>query len=65
MVSIMNGFYNHLGFKDVESDKQLDVYSRTEVLYRACNLEVHDCMSNAVSLFENWRNTPDPDKNNP
>lgn len=63
--SLIDGAYKELGFTDSANDPQLVVYNRLDVLWRACKLEVVDCIVNAVRQFENWRNSPDPDKLNP
>lgn len=53
------------GFADNPKDDQLVIYKRFNLLSCACELGHYDCVRNAVVQFQNWRSTPQPEKNNP
>lgn len=61
----MKNLYEETGFIDSSSDDQLRVYKRLEVLKWACMLGYEDCVRNAITQFQNWRSSPQPDKHNP
>lgn len=65
MLALMKGLYEETGFVDLSTDSQLQVYSRVEVLKWACLLGHEHCISNSVRQFQNWRSSPQPDKDNP
>lgn len=61
----MTDLYEDTGFMDNATDGHLRVFKRVEVLKWACTLGHEDCVRNAVTQFQNWRTSPNPDKNNP
>jgi len=65
MLALMKSLYEKTGFVDHSTDSQLQVYSRVEVLKWACQLGHEHCISNSVRQFQNWRSSPQPDKDNP
>lgn len=65
MLALIKNLYEDTGFVDHSKDSQLQVYSRIEVLKWACKLGHEDCISNSVRQFQNWRSSPQPDKDNP
>lgn len=65
VLSLINKLYDETGFVDNVSDPQLTVYKRVDVLRWACSLGHEDCVRNAVTQYQNWRSSPQPDKNNP
>ncbi|XP_048262950.1 aminopeptidase N isoform X2 [Bombus terrestris] len=65
ILKLLDNVYKQVGFKDSSGDSQLTVFTRMEVLTWACTFGHDDCVQNAVRQFYNWRNTPNPDKNNP
>ncbi|KZC13132.1 Aminopeptidase N [Dufourea novaeangliae] len=64
ILQLLDNAYKQVGFKDNPGDPQLTVFTRVDVLLWACNFGHEDCVQNAVKQFHNWRNTPDPNKNN-
>lgn len=64
-LKLLENVYKHVGFQDKPDDPQLTVFTRIDVLNWACTYGHNDCVTNAAALFYNWRNMPDPDKNNP
>ncbi|KAK7793608.1 hypothetical protein R5R35_013591 [Gryllus longicercus] len=65
MLGLVQRLYEHTGFTDNPTDPQLTVYKRVNVLSWSCSLGLDDCVRHSVTLFQNWRSTPDPDANNP
>lgn len=65
ILNLIEKLYDETGFVDNASDPQLTVYKRVEVLRWACSLGHEDCVRNAVTQFQNWRSSPQPDRNNP
>ncbi|CAL7935732.1 unnamed protein product [Xylocopa violacea] len=65
VLKLLDNVYKQVGFKDSPGDPQLTVFTRIDVLTWACNFGHEDCVQNAVKQFYNWRNTPNPNKNNP
>lgn len=65
VLKLLDNVYKQVGFKDNPGDPQLTVFTRVDVLTWACNLGHEDCIRNAVTQFHNWRNTPNPNVNNP
>ncbi|XP_023288739.1 aminopeptidase N [Orussus abietinus] len=64
-LKLLDNVYNQTGFIDSPDDSQLTVFTRVDVLSWACSFGHDDCVHNAIRQFLNWRNTPNPDKNNP
>ncbi|XP_015604737.1 aminopeptidase Ey [Cephus cinctus] len=64
-LKLLDNVYKQTGFKDTPGDPQLTVFTRIDVLSWACSFGHEDCVRNAVTQFHNWRNAPNPDKNNP
>uniref|UniRef100_A0A1B6GWM4 Aminopeptidase n=2 Tax=Proconiini TaxID=565685 RepID=A0A1B6GWM4_9HEMI len=65
LLALMKGLYDDTGFVDHSTDSQLKVYSRVEVLKWACQLGHEHCISKSVQQFQNWRSSPQPDRDNP
>ncbi|XP_076247540.1 suppressor of ER stress-induced death isoform X2 [Calliopsis andreniformis] len=65
ILKLIDHLYKKIGFKDNLGDPQLKVFTRMSVLTWACNFGHEDCVQNAVKQFYNWRNTPNPNENNP
>jgi aminopeptidase N len=64
-MKLLKRLYEDTGFVDNVTDPQLTVYKRVDVLKWACYLGQEDCVRNAVIQFQNWRSSPQPDRNNP
>ena len=65
VLKLLDNVYKQVGFKDNPGDPQLTVFTRIDVLTWACNFGHDDCVQNARNQFHNWRNTPNPNQNNP
>ena len=65
VLKLLDNVYKQVGFKDNTGDPQLTVFTRIDVLTWACNFGHDDCVQNARNQFHNWRNTPNPNQNNP
>lgn len=65
VLKLLDNVYKQVGFKDDLGDPQLTVFTRIDVLTWACNFGHEDCVKSAEKQFHNWRNTPNPNKNNP
>uniref|UniRef100_A0A1B6CLC6 Aminopeptidase n=1 Tax=Clastoptera arizonana TaxID=38151 RepID=A0A1B6CLC6_9HEMI len=65
ILQLVKKLYEDVGFIDNPSDNQLRVYKRLEVLKWTCSMGFEDCVRNAITQFQNWRSTPQPDKHNP
>ena len=65
VLKLLDNVYKQVGFKDNPGDPQLTVFTRIDVLTWACNFGHGDCVQNAMTQFYNWRNTPNPNQNNP
>ncbi|XP_024875821.1 aminopeptidase N isoform X2 [Temnothorax curvispinosus] len=65
ILKLLDNVYKQVGFIDKVGDPQLTVFTRIDVLNWACNFDHENCVTNAVQQFKNWRNTPNPDVNNP
>nr|XP_033334550.1 aminopeptidase N isoform X2 [Megalopta genalis]XP_033334551.1 aminopeptidase N isoform X2 [Megalopta genalis] len=65
ILKLIDNVYKQVGFKDNPDDPQLTVLTRINVLTWACNFGHEDCVQNARSQFYNWRNMPNPNRNNP
>lgn len=65
VLKLLDNVYKQVGFKDSLGDPQLTVFTRIGVLTWACNFGYDDCVQNAVKQYYNWRNTPNPNQNNP
>ena len=63
LLNLLKNLYEDTGFVDNMSDNQLRVYKRVEVLKWACLLGHEDCVRNAITQFQNWRSSPQPDRN--
>lgn len=64
-LKLLDNVYRNVSFKDDVHDSQLTVFTRIEVLSMACELGQQDCVSNAVSQFATWKNSKNPNANNP
>ncbi|XP_050422404.1 aminopeptidase N isoform X2 [Adelges cooleyi] len=65
VLHLISPMYKETGFADNLKDDQLVIYKRFNMLSCACELGHLDCVRNAVAHFQNWRSTPQPEKNNP
>ena len=61
----MDNVYKKVGFQDKLGDAQLLVYTRINVLQWACKFGHENCVRNAIDQFKAWRNSADPDRQNP
>lgn len=58
--------YDEVGFGGgKEDDDPLEVYKQVETVRWACHLNHDDCVRRAVTSFQSWRSSPNPDKTNP
>lgn len=60
----MKNLYESTGFNERQTDEQLEVYKRVEVLSHACRLGFEDCIKKAVTQYHKWRLSAQPDQNN-
>ncbi|XP_018306516.1 puromycin-sensitive aminopeptidase-like protein [Mycetomoellerius zeteki] len=65
MLKLLNNAYKQVGFIDKLEDPQMTVFNRINILNWACYLDHENCVMKAVQYFKYWRNTPNPDINNP
>jgi aminopeptidase N len=65
MLGLLENLYKDTGFTDNPNDPQLTVYKRVSILSWACSLGHEDCVRNSVLQFQNWKSSPNPDRNNP
>lgn len=66
MLDLISGAYNELQFRDdLSKSSLLKTYLRLNILAWACKMHHEDCIRNAVKEYAAWRNSPNPDKNNP
>lgn len=65
ILKLLDNVYREVRFKDTPGEPQLTVFTRIDILIWACTFEHDDCVRNAVMLFQNWQNSPDPDRDNP
>lgn len=65
VLDLLEGVYKDVGFEEKTTDPPLKVYTRSEILWKSCGLGMIDCLVESVTQFENWRNSPNPDKHNP
>ncbi|KAK7601689.1 hypothetical protein V9T40_009130 [Parthenolecanium corni] len=61
---LMKNLYESTGFNEKQTDEQLEVYKRVEVLSHACRLGFEDCIKKAVTQYHKWRLSAQPDQNN-
>lgn len=61
----MTKLYEDTGFMDNVTDGLLRVSKRYDVLKWACMLGHEGCVRSALLHFQNWRSSPNPDRNNP
>ena len=59
MTRLVNPYYNHVGFYELESDPHLTIYSRTDALNWACRLQISDCTFNAGKEYTALMAEPD------
>ncbi|KAJ8921510.1 hypothetical protein NQ315_003128 [Exocentrus adspersus] len=64
VLHLIQDFYEELGFKEWAEDEPLTVLSRMDIVGKACLLGLRDCIIKAVQLFQNWKNTANPDRDN-
>lgn len=65
VLHLISPMYNKTRFSDDPKDDQLVIYKRFNLLSCACELGHSDCVQNALVQFQNWKSTPQPEKNNP
>ncbi|XP_034944912.1 aminopeptidase Ey isoform X2 [Chelonus insularis] len=65
ILKLLDNVYKEVGFRDSPGDQQLTVFTRVDILIWTCTFGHDDCVRNAVTQFQNWRNSPDPDQDNP
>ena len=59
MTSLVNPYYNYVGFEESESDAHLTILSRNDALNWACKLKIADCVANVQSHYAALMNEPD------
>lgn len=64
-MSLLLPLYNEVGMEEHPSDPLLKVLTRVSLMSWACNLGHEPCVNAAYDMFSLWRNSSDPDKNNP
>ncbi|XP_014203834.1 aminopeptidase N [Copidosoma floridanum] len=65
VLKLLHNVYNKVGFKDIPEDPQLKVFTRIDVLSWACGFGHEDCVRNAIQQFGSWRDSADPNRDNP
>ncbi|XP_043289825.1 aminopeptidase N [Venturia canescens] len=65
VLNLLKNVYEQVGFKDNADDPQLKVFTRIDVLSWACTFGHDDCVRSALRAFQEWQNSPDPDRSNP
>ncbi|XP_050293862.1 aminopeptidase Ey-like [Anthonomus grandis grandis] len=64
LLSLLKDHYLELTFKEKPDDEPTRVLSRMEIVEYACELGLKECVLQAIQLFQNWRNSANPDKEN-
>ena len=59
MTSLVEPYYNHVGFQETKSDPHLTIYSRSDAMSWACRLQVPDCVANANAKYAELMKDPD------
>lgn len=62
---LLTKLYESTGFFEKQTDDQLEILKRIQVLNHACMLGFEDCVRNAVNQFHSWRYASQPDLTNP
>ena len=58
LTSLVTPYYNHVGFKESDTDAHLTVYSRSDAMSWACRLQVPDCVANANAKYAELMKDP-------
>lgn len=64
-MSLLLPLYESVGMVERKEDPLLTVLTRVSLMSWACNFGHEPCVNNAFTLFTLWRNSSDPDKENP
>lgn len=64
MLYLLDQLYSEVQFMENTNDPTLKIYTRMEVLWRACTLGHLDCIRNASKAFQDWRFAINPDREN-
>lgn len=59
MTTLVEPYYNHVGFQESEKDAHLTILSRSDALNWACKLKIADCVRNAQSHYAALMEQPD------
>lgn len=51
MTTLVQPYYNHVGFEESESDEHLTILSRGEALQLACRFKLADCVTNVQNEY--------------
>lgn len=62
MLSLTQGFYKELGFNEIKDP--IMMLNQLELINLACELGMRECIIKAVQLFQNWKNSANPDADN-
>lgn len=64
MLDLIANYYREVSFKSNKNEDPLQYLTRLSILNVACKLGLRDCVINAVQMFQNWKNTANPDSEN-
>lgn len=64
-LQLLDRVYKKVGFTDNPNDPQLTVFTRIDILTWACMYGHQDCVNNARTQFNRWRDSEDPNGVNP
>lgn len=59
LISLVEPYYNHVGFQESDLDAHLTVFSRSDAMSWACRLEIQDCVTNAKDKYAKQMADPD------
>ncbi|XP_046631005.1 aminopeptidase N-like [Daphnia pulicaria] len=59
MTSLVEPYYNFIGFQETQSDPHLTKYCRIDAMNWACRLGVADCVQNSLSTYATLMSQPD------
>ena len=65
VMDLLLPLYESVGMVEHKEDRLLQVLTRVSLMSWACNFGHEPCVNNAFAMFTEWRNTSNPDKNNP
>lgn len=59
MTSLVEPYYNYVGFEESPSDAHLIIYSRSDAMSWACKLLIHDCVEQSKVKYAELMDDPD------